>query len=231
MKSHGSKWMFLLLLTIAPVRAAEQSQSLASLHAAIKQFVHERFTDSEDFQVSVAPLDPRLRFPLCTEALEVFVNSGELQAGHNSMGVKCPGTKKWTLFTSVEIVASKQVWVLKKPIRRGEILRRTHLTLAKRNLADLRRGYLLEPDGVVNKEAKYNLARGTAVSLSIFVEPTVVQRGDKVFIEAKTPYFAISMHGIALSDGKKGENIRVKNVDSKRVIQATVVKSGYVSVY
>lgn len=231
MKSHGSIGMLLFLLSATTVRAAEPSQSLASLHAAIRQFVHQRFTDTTDFQVSVAPLDPRLRFPLCAESLEVFVNSGELRAGHNSVGIKCPGVKKWTLFTSVEINASKQVWVLKKPIRRGEILRRTHLTLAKRNLADLRRGYLLEPEGVVNKEAKYNLARGTAVNLSIFVEPTVVQRGDKVFIEAKTPSFAISMQGIALSDGKKGENIRVKNVDSKRVIQATVVKSGYVSVY
>jgi flagella basal body P-ring formation protein FlgA len=60
---------------------------------------------------------------------------------------------------------------------------------------------------------------------------TLVKRGERVNIQSGKAGVLISATGTAMADGAKGQKINVKNLSSQRVIQATVVDSGQVSVY
>lgn len=58
----------------------------------------------------------------------------------------------------------------------------------------------------------------------------MVKRKDKVTISSAQPGFAIQMSGIAMTDGVKGQLIKVKNENSGRIISATVIEPGQVLV-
>jgi flagella basal body P-ring formation protein FlgA len=58
----------------------------------------------------------------------------------------------------------------------------------------------------------------------------LIKRGDKVVISTKKSDFSIKMSGVAITDGTKNQLIKVKNQNSGRIINATVVEPGLVSV-
>ncbi len=58
--------------------------------------------------------------------------------------------------------------------------------------------------------------------------PPVVRRNQNVIMRISGPGFSISGTGQALQDGKPGEHIRVRNIDSKRIITARVMSDGTV---
>ncbi|KPK45168.1 MAG: hypothetical protein AMJ65_00745 [Phycisphaerae bacterium SG8_4] len=52
--------------------------------------------------------------------------------------------------------------------------------------------------------------------------PIIVRRNQTVLIRIESPGFLITAAGTALQDGKAGEHVRVRNVDSRRVIIAKI---------
>ena len=100
-----------------------------------------------------------------------------------------------------------------------------------RDIATLQHGFIVNPADVLNKQATRFTPAGTALNHTHYVEPTLINRGDQVRIQSGKPGMLITSKGIAMSDGIKGQKIRVKNVSSKRVIQGTVINPGVVTVY
>ena len=60
--------------------------------------------------------------------------------------------------------------------------------------------------------------------------PRLVRRGERVTITARADGIDVRMAGKALMDGTAGERIRVRNINSDRVIEATVASPGMVEV-
>jgi len=63
-----------------------------------------------------------------------------------------------------------------------------------------------------------------------FFESKLVKRGDHVMMTSTSSGIAIRMSGIAQSDGSRGQVIRVKNQNSDRTVNATVIDAGVVDV-
>ncbi|MFC1633505.1 flagellar basal body P-ring formation chaperone FlgA [Planctomycetota bacterium] len=58
--------------------------------------------------------------------------------------------------------------------------------------------------------------------------PVVVKRNQNVVIRIEKPGFLITASGMTLEDGRIGEHIRIRNVDSKRIILARINEDGSV---
>lgn len=209
---------------------ASQTQSASSIQEAIHHYIASNLALDTDYKVRLGQLDSRLKLSHCTKALDVFTHARSIKPGRNSVGVKCNGTKKWTIYSSAIIYIYKEVIVLTQPIRRGELFRPNNLHLEKRDISTLRSGYLTDPLAIVNKQATRNLGLGSVIHRSNYTEPKLVKRGEKVTIKASSPSLNISVIGIAMMDGIKGQNIRVKNEKSNQIVQATVVQPGQVVV-
>lgn len=210
---------------------AAQFQTISSIQAAIDHYIANELKTTNEYDYTLSQLDHRLKLPLCLESLQVYTQTGSLKAGRNSIGVRCSSGKKWAIFTGAKIKSYRKVLVLAQPLRWGEIITEKHLSYAKKDISELRQGYILNPSEIINQQVKRNLATGMVLTSNHFTEPKLIKRGERVNIQAKSPYFHISMKGIAMMDGKKGQNIRVKNINSKRIIQAIVVKPGQVTVF
>lgn len=220
-----------LAFILSTTAQAEQgSQSLESIDAAVKSYIAQNINLPGEYEVSLVPLDSRLSLPQCPEPLEAFTTTDLIKAGRTTIGVRCNTEKKWSIFTSVIIKTYQIIVVLTHPIQRGEILTRQHLALERREVTNLRDDFVTQLEQVENKQVTRQLDSGTVLSLRNLVEPKLIKRGDRVVISTTKSDFSIKMSGIAMMDGTKGQLIRIKNQSSGRIINATVIEPGLVSV-
>lgn len=213
----------------APSHAEEKFQSHNSIYELVKDTV-ARNINAAEYEISVLPLDSLLKLPECTRPLEAFTVTDSIKAGRTSIGIRCNAEKKWSIFTSVVIKVYENVIILSRPLQRGDIITSQHLAIEKRDVSKLRDDFITEAKQVENKQAARYISAGTILSLRSFIEPLLIKRRDKIIITSMQPAFAIRMNGVAIMDGTKGQRIRVKNENSGRIISATVIEAGLVSV-
>lgn len=223
-----------VILTLAlafctPSHAEQPFQSLDSIYEVVKNAV-ARNINAAEYEITVLPLDNQLKLPKCAEPLATFTTTETINAGRITMGVRCNAEKKWSIYTSAVIKIYDTVIVLSQPVQRGEIITRQHLSSAKRDVSKLRGNFISQIEQVENKQAARYTPAGTVLGLKSFIEPNLIKRGDKIIISAIQPTFTIRMNGVAMMDGGQGQLIRIKNENSGRIISATVIESGLVSV-
>jgi len=221
---------FILLASQSQTGYAAKTQSINSIQGATRQYIIDNLDASTDYKIKLGKIDTRLKLPLCTEPLEISTPKISLKAGRNSIGVRCNSKKKWAIYTSAIISIYKDVIVLSQPIQRGEMYSTNHLYLEKREISTLRSGFFTNPLNIINKQATRNLNIGSVISKTNITEPKLIKRGEKVTINLSSPNLTISVAGISLMDGVKNQNIRIKNIKTKQIVQATVVKQGQVVV-
>ncbi len=62
------------------------------------------------------------------------------------------------------------------------------------------------------------------------MQPILIKRGDAVTITAEGDGLSVKMPGVAMSDGRRGEQIRIKNNNSAKIVDAQVTEPGEVAV-
>jgi flagellar basal body P-ring formation protein FlgA len=230
MKKTDILLLLLSLLLYTQISFARQFQSLESIHASVMEYLVSKANITAEHEITVNSLDKRLKLPQCSIPLEVFSANEVFKGNRISVGVRCADEKAWSIYTTANIKEFKDILVVAQTIPRGTLISRKLLTSARREVSKLRRGYYIDFSQVMNKQASRNLAPGTILHAGLLKEPKIVRRGEKVIILASSKSFEIKMTGLALMDGLKGQRIRVKNEKSKRIIEATVVEIGLVSV-
>lgn len=209
---------------------ASRFQSLVSIDEAVRHFIASDLPSESEYKVTLSQFDNRLKLAKCSAPLKIFIRNGSIKPGRNSIGIKCNSPKKWTIYNSAKISIYKDIVSLSQPIHRGEIFSKNSLQLERKDTATLRSGYFTDLKAIVNKQATRNLSLGSVINKSNITEPRLIKRGEKVHIKINSPNLEISATGIAMMDGVKNQNIKVKNQKSRQIIQATVVKPGLVVV-
>jgi flagella basal body P-ring formation protein FlgA len=224
--------LIILILTLGlsvTVNAEKAFQSHEAIYKAVKEYIDQHIA-FEDYETSITLLDSQLKLPDCLETLELFTTNDVIKPGRNSIGVRCNATDKWSIFTSVAIKTYQSVLVLLQPLQRGETITPQHLSLERRDVSSLRGDFISNIEQIQNKQAIRPMQSGTVLSMRNITEPKLVKRGDKITISSVVPDFAIRMNGLAMMDGVKGQSIKIKNQSSGRIINATVIEPGLVSV-
>jgi flagella basal body P-ring formation protein FlgA len=71
---------------------------------------------------------------------------------------------------------------------------------------------------------------GDAFKTTLLDQPKTINRGELVSITTKSGSIQVVMQGVAMTDGKLGQQIRVKNSQSERIINAKVVGQAAVEI-
>ena len=96
--------------------------------------------------------------------------------------------------------------------------------------ADAASLYVTDVKQALNKVAKKTLSAGRPISLSSLAEPVVVERGQSTKLVFNAGSLVITAVGVSLEPGSVGDFIKVRNVDSGRIINGTVLSDGSVRV-
>lgn len=86
-------------------------------------------------------------------------------------------------------------------------------------------------DEIIGKQAKIDIKSGRILSPSLFTLPLLVRRGENVTVSIPIGNIIITLTGIALDSGALGEQIRIKNPDSKAIINAIVCGEGMAEIF
>lgn len=90
--------------------------------------------------------------------------------------------------------------------------------------------YVTDINQALNKVAKRTLTAGRPISLSSLGDPVLVERGQSTRLVFSAGDLVITATGVSLQPGSAGDFIKVRNIDSGRVITGTVLSDGSVRV-
>lgn len=219
--------IFALLPNIAAAMdSAALRRSVESYMAGYADKLLSRYGRKGRIDYSVASLDARLTLPDCAEPLKIEArDQGQLSSRLN-LQVSCLRGNVWSVYVPVDINVHQPVVVAVKPLARGQTIGAGDVQLSEANISRLSGQYLTSLDGAVGMDVKRPILQGGAVLQEQLDAPLLVRRGEVVTISAETGAIAVKMQGVAMTDGRLGEQIRIKNKASSHVVEAQVVAPG-----
>jgi flagella basal body P-ring formation protein FlgA len=224
-------FLMLMILSLGvDVKAAELEPLDNIEQAAYSYALSESQMKFENAQVSVQPLDKRLRMQACETELNVFSKQSGLGTGKQTIGVKCNAPMPWTVYVQTHIKVMKQVVVSTKPLTANQIIQKQDVKLQLVDVSNFRRGYWQSTNQVVGQQLKYPVALGGVLNKNALKAEKVVKRGELIMLVAEAGAMQVRMSGKALSDASLGQRIKVKNQSSKRIVEGVVDAPGIVKV-
>ena len=136
--------------------------------------------------------------------------------------------KKEKITVRVELI--KEVVVAKRPIGRYKPIGLEDVQVRPMNIANLSSNVVTDVDGVLGQRAKRHIYPKTVLRSDMIEFPPIIKRGDLVLIVAQKKGLRITAMGEAKKNGRRGEMIKVVNLDSKKILFAKVVDGDTVKI-
>jgi flagella basal body P-ring formation protein FlgA len=221
------------LLAVMPTlgRGAGAVESVDRIEAAAHSYVQSLLPPgATETQITVLPLDRRLRLTQCGSALTAQLPPGSNLGARATVGVACAGPSHWAVYVPVVLESRISVLVLRHAVARDARLTAADVSVETRRTAGMASAYLTAVTDLTGRTVRRSLAVGTALSVDMFVADTVIHRGQEVTLVAGGPSIEIRASGRALSDAPAGARIQVQNLSSMTVVEGVVESSDVVRV-
>ena len=229
-------YISLVLIILVPnlfnLAQAKSYQSPEALRSSAKTYLNTQLskTISGDVEITIGKLDRRLRLNLCETEPTAFLPTGSKLQGKLTIGLRCVGQKPWTVYIPVQIKTFTDVVGAAHPLNRNTKISEGDVIKVRYETSNLHSGFFVNKNNVIGKVLKRNMNAGQIFTPRKIKAPLLVHRGDEVTIIASTGGIQVRVKGKAMKDAAKGEQLPVRNIRSKRIVQGIAVKSGTVSV-
>ena len=140
------------------------------------------------------------------------------------------GERQASLRVSGLVVEMREIAVLNRTVNRGEPVTAADVAVERRPREGSPPDAQSGSTGIVGEVAQRALSAGSVLRIGDTAPPELVNRGEAVNIVYDTPGISLSIRGTASESGRFGATINVVNGASKKVLQATVIGLGRVSV-
>ncbi|MGV8834919.1 MAG: flagellar basal body P-ring formation chaperone FlgA [Cellvibrio sp.] len=219
-----------LLITYSSTIGAAPVYPPLQLKQDIASFLAKEYStiEHERIDISVSNLDNRLRLETCASP-PIFTTQDTTGYGGNiSVKATCESGKKWSVHVPAQVNIYRPTPVAQGNIARGELITGEHITSQLMNISDIRQAFLTTTSDIIGKQAKRNISRGEPFKSAALDAPTAIKRGEIIILEALAGSIKVSSAGTAMTDGRIGQTIRVRNNSSERIISGIVVRQGVV---
>src|ERR1019366_1032959 len=134
----------------------------------------------------------------CDRALTGFLTDSSPLRYQTTVGVRCEGSVRWTIYTSVRVESQAPVLVARRSLARNADITAGDFKLETRRVPGILSAYVTDLAALAGQRLSRPMAADEPLS------------------------FEVRMNGIALADGRASEHIRVQNVSSQRVVEGIV---------
>jgi len=209
---------------LSEASAGTQSwQPNAEITAAAESYLRERTGSAANrTTVKAGSLDPRHRLPLCDQPLDTFLRRGTEISARTIVGVRCEGTKQWTVYVPVNVFVTARVYTARQTLPRNHLLTEADIRIDERDVSRSAAGYMSNKDQLIGQRLKQQVIAGRIFTPAMLQADFLVKRGQSVTLIAVSSGINIKMSGKALKDGALGQRIRVENSKSGRVVEGIV---------
>jgi flagella basal body P-ring formation protein FlgA len=147
-----------------------------------------------------------------------------------SVSFSVNGRFKKKIWVSVNIEAFAEVVVTRRPLGRYKLITENDIHLVNMNLTKLPSDIITNCEEVLGKRAKRAINSNVVLRPGLIELPHLVKRGDIVLIIAESDGLKVTTLGRAKEKGRKGQLVKVENIDSAKKIYARVLDSNSVKV-
>jgi flagella basal body P-ring formation protein FlgA len=235
-KTLSLGWLVIALIFLSCSFAyAEALSPQMQMQSQVAQWV-KKTQQLSDGQFSFAPMDARLKVQVCDRPLEMDLPF----TSRETVRVRCQTEKPWQLYirlllpniSTVTPVANppeakeigrKQVVVGKLLLRRGTLLTADMLSEIEYSAQGLDPQAVSSIRDLENAEIIRDIPAGTPLRSHDVRRAVLVKQGQSVLLTVTQGNgFSITARVDALQDGKMGEQIRLKNPESGRILSGIV---------
>jgi flagellar basal body P-ring formation protein FlgA len=213
------------------VQRAYQRISEASLKQAYESYVAKRLSgiDTDITRFKIRGNNP---LPMGSISLSPANHNKKPINGAFSlkMAVHVDGKDVGRLTLSGWVNRYEPVVCATRYISRGEILSNDDIVLKKINISKAPARLIRVPANAVGKQVKSSLKAGGVVRHNLLEFPPMIEKGSQVKILAISGGIQVATIGIAMDEGREGDQIKVENIASKKLVVGRVANRSTVEV-
>jgi flagella basal body P-ring formation protein FlgA len=178
-----------------------------------------------DFDGNIILPKGKITYRLIPQVNENYLGSTPIQVVFAVDGK--PQKKVWL---NADIEVYTPVVVSARPMPRYHVVSKSDIRLERRNLADLPSNIITSLEEPIGKRIKAPLSANTPLRADLIELPPLVKRGDIVTVIAENEVLKIVTKGMVKDRGRKGDVVRVININSKKEVFGKVVDARTVRV-
>jgi len=216
--------------------AEKRFQDIEALRVTVQQrleaFYAERYPElalGDSLKINVGNLDRRLQLPTCPTAIKTEIKTLPNNA-NATVKTSCRGDVRWTIYVPASATIYRDVVVASRSLLRGTELQDGDLTTMRMDIANLNGGYVEDYQRLLGMELTRPVRAQTPVKMNFVRLPDIISKGQSVVLRVKLASLTVETEGTALSNGHMGEKIKVRNDQSRRIVDGMVTGPGEVLV-
>ncbi|GMQ47237.1 flagellar basal body P-ring formation chaperone FlgA [Vibrio sp. 10N] len=220
-KSH---WLCLFIVWLSiffsVLTHAATPEQIENIQKAAQAHVLDTIEQPVGGEIIATPgrIDSRIHATDCPSPLVTSSSTTRNTSSNVTVLVECPDDD-WRIYVPVRMAISMPLVTATRPLTRGSLVEAQDVTMTMVDRNRARRGGFSDMNNVVGAKLKRNVKLGDVIERN---DVCVVCRNEKVVIRAVKGEMTISTKGTALSDGSNGDQVRVKNDRSQRIIEGIV---------
>ncbi|WP_020209440.1 flagellar basal body P-ring formation chaperone FlgA [Gilvimarinus chinensis] len=228
---------YIYALTLLPLLAGLPHEVLAANHhnlGALIDNVNKHLQNlygehSEKVEISVSPLDKRLRLAACPTPVLFDVRDLTGDGGAVRVLARCEGPSPWKIYLGAQVEIYRQILVTRSGMNRHQKVEARDISSVLMSTSSLRSGYFTDPQRVIGKQLRRPVDAGEPLRSGLLEEPIAINRGEVITLESNSGAISVATQAEALSSGRIGEQIRVRNLGSERIVRGHIVADGRVT--
>jgi flagella basal body P-ring formation protein FlgA len=140
------------------------------------------------------------------------------------------GSESRKIMVRAKVEVIRQVAAASRYIKKGKSLEAADLKTDARDVALLPQKYFVGVDSLIGKEAKISIPENSTIFEWMVGDVALIHRGDMLTLTVSTAGLTVKAEAQAQEDGGLGSEIRVKRVDSQKLITAKIISPNEVEV-
>ena len=195
----------------------------------VKNYLQTRLKNTQSVNqltIDVTDIDQRIQIVNCPGGFNYHAAEESLTQVYISVRVSC-NNNQWYLFANARILRTQPVVVTSSMISPGTVLDIDNLRVAQVETNRLRHTAYHSTDELIGARMKRRVRQGQPIQANMLC---FICKGDRITISAEIGGMKVRTSGIAQQDGVIGENIKVINASSKKMVVAEVASTDVVVV-
>ncbi len=235
LQQHGVDASRIRLHMPAPVTIARGFQRVPTtrIKAAVSRFLTVwRSAQSEDLRIGDIHIGREAVVSPGTLELRVEPLKRGLPRGRLPLRVTLlvDGRVEKKVFATVDVDVMCQAVFSRQVLKRNHVIGEGDVELRQVPRSALPRNYIDNVADIIGKKTKRKITASAALRPDMVEIPCLVHRRDVVVIMASMKGMQVTTLGEARQKGRRGDRIKVVNLDSKKTVYARVVDSSTVAV-
>ncbi|WP_298724592.1 flagellar basal body P-ring formation chaperone FlgA [uncultured Ferrovibrio sp.] len=226
----------LLQPVAVPVLAQEKVASVAAGRIITEREIAKRMAElvqqrngGKPVEISFHGSGNEIEVPATSPAvLQVESFSYDSRSGRFYAAVSAPGASSMKVSGRAQSVEA--IPVLKNRVAPGETISRNDIEWMQVPAGRYSSGYIDQINDLVGQTPRRTLQIGMPIRVSDISKPEAVSKNNLITMIAQAPGMMITTTGRALEGGSVGDVIQVMNLQSKKIIQATITGPNQVQV-